>query len=337
MDFSKNTQLDQYLQRLNRILQPSEQLLIDELSQTDVRKQFPTVIKIGLPRTGGTLLTQWALSSGLFYLPTNFLSRFHRVPAVGTLISELIANPELDYRSEFSDVKRIVEFSSDIGKTRGLLAPHEFWYFWRSYLHLPDVPVTDAEFVEFSRFPEFNAAVLAMQAITQKPLFLKGHLVNFYLDAVIDRFDNFVFFHMRRNLVDVAKSLYRARIKWTGTENAWFSHKPRQYDQLKDLEPIEQVAGQVYFIEAEIESKRSTLGDRYLSVDYETICNEPRKTFDELVVAINKFSDTRIDRPYQGPEEFHPSARSEPDLDEKFRSAFRTFYNNYGPLQADAT
>jgi hypothetical protein len=167
--FAKNQKLDEFLPKLSQALLPTETRLEEEYTQTG--KKIPTVVKIGLPRVGGTLLTQWAASFDRFYLPSNFLSRFYAVPCTGALIEELLRNPAYDYKDEFSDINRQIQFSSDIGKTKGILSPHEFWYFWRHRLFLPDIPTTHEEFVEKSDFNAFNRSLHALKGIVRKPVF----------------------------------------------------------------------------------------------------------------------------------------------------------------------
>jgi hypothetical protein len=329
--FEKNEALDEFLQQLNRALLPAEDLLRDEARTLE--KSFPTVIKIGLPRTGGTLLTQWALATGTFYLPSNLLSRFFLTPSVGALIVKLISDPSLDYRDEFIDVNRAISFSSEIGKTKGLLAPHEFWYFWRNHLHLPDVPTSLTEFEQRSDFSRFNLSIRSIQAISGRPLFLKGHLVNFYLPVIESRAENFLYLHLRRDLGAVALSLYKARVKWQGSVDRWFSHKPRQYDMIKDLSPEHQVAGQVYFIEKEIEDAKDLLGDRHVTIDYHTLCKDPKGTFEALHRQISKYSRVDVPGRYEGPESFQPSEPADSHVLAKLKKAIETFYDRFGSLE----
>ncbi len=329
--FDKNKSLDQFLIEMNQALWPSEQALEEQYARRG--QAFPTVLKIGLPRVGGTLLTQWAASSGAFYLPSNFLSRFYGAPCTGALITELLRNPSYDYRDEFSDVNRQTGFSSDIGKTSGLLAPHEFWYFWRHRLHLPDVPVENSEFLEKSDLAQFHRSLDALKGIVARPLFLKGHLVNFYLDAFSRSGGNFVYFHLKRDLLDVAQSLYFARLKWHGSDSIWFSHKPREFQEIKHLDPVHQVVGQVYFIERTILEVAETLGDRYLAFDYEQLCKKPAKVHGELLNAVSAFSQSGLEGTgYSGPESFTFSSHPDPELRPYMESALAYFQHKYGFL-----
>jgi hypothetical protein len=329
-DFKKNTKLEDYLVRLGGALAPAEQVILANKVQVD--SPHPTVIKIGSPRVGGTLLTQWAASGNAFFNPTNFLSRFYQTPVIGTLINQMLADQNLDYCNEFSDIKRDVEFASEIGKTSGLLAPHEFWYFWRNFLHLPDVPSSDEAFLTHSNFTSFAKSLKGMQAIAKRSLFLKGHLINFYLESFFSKVPDVFFFYLKRNIRDTARSLYKARIAWTGSEENWFSHKPRQFDLLKQLDPVKQVVGQVYFIEKEIQSKLSFLDKFCFITSYDELCQSPAETYRDLVTRISSVFGVELDTLYTGPKVFLPVQYCETDLDEKIDSAIKYFSDNYGSL-----
>ena len=328
--FAKNQKLDKFLIKLNQALLPTETKLEEEYA--DKGKQLPTVIKIGLPRVGGTLLTQWAASSGSFYLPSNFLSRFYAVPCTGVLIEKLLRNPEYDYKDEFSDINRDIQFFSDIGKTSGLLALHEFWYFWRHRLHLPDIPTTQEKFIKKSNLYTFNHSLNALKGIIGKPLFLKAHLVNFYLESFSKHVDNFIYFHLKRNLLDVAQSLYFARLKWHQNENKWFSHKPRNFHSLKVLDPIYQVVGQVYFIEKATLQAIPTLGDRCFEASYRDLCESPEDVYKRLTAVIQKKTQFQISDAYCGEKKFNFKSNPDPLLRPKMEKALDYFISNYGKL-----
>jgi hypothetical protein len=331
--FHKNNKLDLYLTKLGASLAPAEKAILNNPEQTN--SNYPTVIKIGSPRVGGTLLTQWAASGSAFFNPTNFLSRFFKTPVIGTLINELLSNPNFDYRDEFADIQRNLRFSSDIGKTSGLLAPHEFWYFWRHFLHLPDVPTTDEEFLKHSDFDSFSKSLKGMQAITGKSLFLKGHLINFYLEAFLTKVPDVFFFYLKRDIRDTALSLYKARIKWTGSAQNWFSHKPRSFGVLQEFDPVKQVVGQVYFIEKEIQSKLSNLSERCFSATYEDLCRHPSKIYKELVGRVNRITGSDLDPTYTGPNEFSTSQHHATELDVQIEDAINYYFEQFGPLCND--
>ena len=330
MTYDKNQVLEEYLRDMASALQPSEEKLLEDLSGAG--SELPTVIKIGSPRVGGTLLTQWASSGNLFYNPTNLHSRFYAVPVVGALLNRLLSDPDLDYRDEFGDLNREVKYGSSIGKTNGVLAPHEFWYFWRHFLHITDVPSKADVFLEKSDFDRFGRSIQGIQKIQGKSLFLKGHLVNFLLEPFHSRINNVVYFHLKRSIIDTARSLYRARVEWTGSEQNWFSHKPPEYEELRLMDPYHQVIGQIYFIEREIHRVAPLLGAAYYSVDYEAFCGEPAKVYSQICEVMNSKSTERLSSEYWGPTEFIASKKSSPELDGELMKALDYFMEKYGEI-----
>jgi LPS sulfotransferase NodH len=331
MTFQKNASLEELLAQLSRVLEPAEQRLREELAIK--HKVHPTIIKIGSPRVGGTLLTQWVAASGGISVPTNFLSRFYAAPAIGALIYEMLTNPRFDYKGEFSDLMSRDHFKSDVGKTAGFSGAHEFWYFWRHRLHLPDVPCSTDEFLTKSNLSDFNQALSALQAISGKPYFLKGHLVNFYLKKAGDRFENCVYLHLRRDLLHTVRSLYKARISWTGTDTQWFSHKPPQFESLRSIAPVRQVAAQIYLIEKEMAEAKNALGSRYLTLTYEELCLTPAESYEKLVEHVNRHAEHPISRAYHGPKSFPFSASRDDSLDPQIEQALTWCEKTFGTIQ----
>lgn len=330
MTYNKNQSLEEYLRYMASVLQPSEDKLLDGLSGGS--SGLPTVIKIGSPRVGGTLLTQWAASGNLFYNPTNLHSRFYAVPVVGALLNRLFSDPDLDYRDEFGDICREIGFDSSIGKTPGILAPHEFWYFWRHFLHITDVPCDDKTFLEKSELSKFRKSLDGIQQVVGRSLFLKGHLVNFLLEPFSSQVSNVIYFHLKRSVIDTSRSLYRARVEWTGDARSWFSHKPPQYEVLSKMDPYHQVVGQIYFIEREMQRVAEILGDRYFESSYVEFCRNPESIYLQLADRMNGLSDSEITAEYSGPSEFLASQKSSSELDRKLESALAFFIREYDEI-----
>ena len=132
---------EDFLGRLNEALQVGER----GFSEGNAAPQRPLVLVVGPPRSGTTVTMQWLSTLG-FGVPTNLLARMYRAPHLGGLIQNLLTDPSYNYRNEL-DVWSGEEYQSEAGKTNGLLAPHEFFYFWRQYIPL-DVarPLRDDEF-----------------------------------------------------------------------------------------------------------------------------------------------------------------------------------------------
>jgi len=79
--------------------------------------------------------------------------------------------------------------------------------------------------------------------------------------------------HIRRDPLYVAQSTLVARMKRYGSRNVWWSLRPKEYEQLKELDPLEQVVGQVCYSRKRIEECLARVpAERKLSIDYESLC-----------------------------------------------------------------
>lgn len=330
MSFEKNMKLEEILKKINNLLEPVEKEQL-ELLGSDF--SWPTVLQIGAPRCGTTFFTQWIALNKIFANPTNFLSRFYKVPYIGSLIYEMLVNPKYNYKDEFFDIANTFEFRSEIGKTKGFNAPHEFWYFWRNHFYFPDVPVSDNEFLKNANFKSFNQELSLIQQVFNKPFTLKAHIVNWYLRSVSENMKNAIYIHISREPVANIRSLMKARKNWKGDLNQWFSWKPFEFDLIKNLDVYHQVAGQIYFIEKTILENREYLGDRYLMFSYEDLCNNPEEIFYKIINKVNQFSHRKIEKPYEGEKKFTISNPKTEFDDKKIAKSYKYFIDNYGALR----
>ena len=126
-EFRKSEILEDLLSELTSILGPAE---AEAIRQFEMPK-YPVIMIMGAGRCGSSLLLQWLANTGVFAYPTNILSRFYGAPYIGAKIQQILT--EHDHNAEIFDLSKEDLFSSDQGKTKGALAPNEFWYFWRRY------------------------------------------------------------------------------------------------------------------------------------------------------------------------------------------------------------
>ncbi|HRX04698.1 MAG TPA: sulfotransferase, partial [Anaerolineae bacterium] len=126
----RNPRLEALLDEISGLLGPVE----SEVAARYHMPAYPVVLVMGLPRCGSTLTMQWLAASGRFGYPSNLLSRFYAAPYVGARIQQLLTDPQFSFGDELHDLASAVGFDSTLGKTRGALAPNEFWYFWRRFI-----------------------------------------------------------------------------------------------------------------------------------------------------------------------------------------------------------
>ena len=127
------------LKELNEALGEAEKSIIAGYSEP----KHPVVLIVACARSGSTLMLQWLAGTGFFAYPTNLLSRFYAAPYIGARIQQLLTDPRYNFRDEFADYVPENTFTSDLGKTRGILAPNEFWYFWRRFFHFGEIQTLD--------------------------------------------------------------------------------------------------------------------------------------------------------------------------------------------------
>jgi hypothetical protein len=117
------------------------------------------------------------------------------------------------------------------------------------------------------------------------------------------------------------------RVRQLGSREVWYSFKPREYDSLKNLDSIGQVAGQVYFLNKGIEEGlRQIDSSRSLQVTYEHFCRSPKAVFKEIKGKM-AHQGYKLDGGYAGPENFESSNKIRlPERDaKKIIEAYRKF------------
>ncbi|MFT5232592.1 MAG: hypothetical protein ACI9UQ_000614 [Candidatus Krumholzibacteriia bacterium] len=302
----------------------------DAALTADTKPTLPTVFLVGCARSGTSLALQWLSSLGQFSWPTNFISRFYAAPWVGERVQQMLTNPDYDFRGELT-LDRPSDpdpFVSHLGKTHGLLAPNEFWYWWRRFL--PEAAsshyLSDDQLAQIDS-PRLCAELAAWQAVTHKPLAMKALIMNWNLPWLAEAVPGSVFIHITRDRFMNTQSLLEARRDFHGTAETWYSFRPPQYDQLKDLAPVEQVAGQIHHTESAVTAGLARIApERQLTLAYEDLCANPLQVYEE----IRKMMATQgcpLPASYEGPESF--AANGQIRLDEADQAAVHRAWQAY--------
>ncbi|MBI1283651.1 MAG: sulfotransferase family protein [Thiobacillus sp.] len=317
--FSRNLRLEALLKDINTSLWISEEKILGSYQAMN----FPVVLIMGPMRSGTTLLMQWLANMDIVAYPTNLLSRFYQVPIIGAKIQLLLTDPDYNFRDELGEFVQQAEYKSENGKTKGVLGPNEFWYFWRRFLVESTRDVwSDDELRQSMDTQTMLAELAGMMDVFKKPFAAKGMLFNYnipFLDSILEKV---VFVQIKRDPVANVASVLDARKRQLGSEGAWYSFKIPEYEQLKTLDPVVQAAGQVHFINQAVSKGLAEVADeRKFSVDYEEFCANPAHLFVSLCDKLGY-----ADRPYTGPESFRTSR----DLGERERAAIATALARFG-------
>lgn len=298
VDFSRNTNLEFLLRELNDLLSFSEKKILDDY----YLPKFPIVFIVGPIRSGTTLMMQWLANSGIVSYPSNLLSRFYAAPIIGAKIQLLLTDPRYNFRDELSELMSSIEYSSENGKTKGVLAPNEFWYFWRRFLADSERDVWSDEELELTMDVKTMVSELAgVMDVYQKPFVAKGMLFNYNISFLNSIFEKALFVQMKRDIVTNVASVLDARKRQLGAESAWYSFKIPEYEQLKNLDPITQVVGQVMCNDRAVSKGLQAVPDeKKIVVNYEDFCATPKDFFQEITRKIGVENDSI----YTGPCKF---------------------------------
>jgi len=304
--FQRNKSLEILLAEVNENLWAVEKGLLPGSSP-----KLPMVFVVGPLRSGSTLLMQWLASLGIFSYPTNLLSRFYNAPILGAKLQLLLADERYNFRDELKDFSSNVDFNSENGKTKGALAPNEFWYFWRRFLPFPNdldyMPTK--ELLKASDTKTMIAEFAGMMNVFQKPMALKAMILNYNIDFLDRLFEKAIFIHIKRDPLTNIASALDARKRQLGSIDKWYSFKIPEYNELKKLNPYEQVAGQIYYINEAVEKGLANVAEhKKMTVNYEDFCESPSQVYDTLCDKLKK-NELRISQPYNLQEKFELSRK----------------------------
>jgi hypothetical protein len=304
--YKRVSALEELLNELNSNLADANE---NYLKDSDER--FSKIFLMGPHRSGSTLFMQWLANTGLAAYPTNMLSRFFGAPLVGAKIQQLLTDPRYNFRNEILDFSSDVSFSSENGKTTGALAPNEFWYFWRRFLPFDELDYMPAdELREKANLARFRDELNALANIFEKPFAMKGMIMNQNIPELSEQFEKFLFIWIRRDPLFNIQSALEARKRQYGDINTWYSFKIKEYPDLKDLDPLESVAGQIAAINHSVEQGIAALPDsNKLVIQYEDFCQRPEYYYREIVSRIRNQGGINSEQvqEYSGAENFSSS------------------------------
>ena len=292
--FARVSDLEALLKDLNGALTCAN----DQYLEHSVER-YSKIFVMGPLRSGTTLFTQWLASTGLVAYPTNLLSRFYGAPLVGAKIQQLLTDPRYNFRNEILDFNSQINFTSDNGKTKGALAPNEFWYFWRRFVPFEKLDyMPPNELREKANLSGLRNELNALANIFEMPFAMKGMIMNQSIPALAKQFDKPLFIWIHRDPIFNIQSALEARRRQYGDINTWYSFKIKEYPHLKELDPLESVAGQIAAINCSVERGIASLPEENkLVVPYESFCENPKYYYNEIIRRLDKQNGRGLERP----------------------------------------
>ncbi|NWK56815.1 sulfotransferase [Verrucomicrobiaceae bacterium N1E253] len=265
--FRKSENLETTLSRINQCITGTE-------LNPATRPQMPLMLIMGCPRSGSTLLMQNLSRLGCFGYPSNLIARFYGNPAFGCEVQKALV--DYDKEDQMGIKTQQLEFESQLGRVKGALAPSEFWYYWRRFFHFGEIQKLDDSQLHSVDSDAFLQGLASMESSLGKPLVMKGMLMNWHIDYLLNISERFVFTHIRRDLFSVAQSILESRVHYYGNRKTWWSFKPPEYPELAELGAIEQAAAQaVYTHHAVSMGMQLVPQSRSIEIDYLSLCQSP--------------------------------------------------------------
>lgn len=302
-EHQKSETMEKLMKEVNSLLLPIEL----QVTESYNKNKYPVVLIMGAPRSGTTLLLQWLASLGHFAYPTNILSRFYDAPYIGAKIQLMLTKH--DFNNEIFDFNETVPFTSRLGKTKGALAPNEFWYFWRRFFHFGEIQRLTEDELKAVDQKKFVAEIAAIEAAFEKPVAMKGMIVNWNIPFIASIMEKVLFIHIERHPFYNIQSLMKARMDYYGDLRGWYSFKPPEYTELKNRNPYEQVAGQIYYTNKAVKAGFAAVKEeRVLNIAYEDFCSSPEKVYGEIVRKF-RLQGHRLDEAYNGAARFENANR----------------------------
>ncbi|HSS65598.1 MAG TPA: sulfotransferase [Gammaproteobacteria bacterium] len=258
------------LDTANSLLAPVDALFAPRADGVDEGGRC--VFVLGAPRSGTTLVYQIITQQFDVAYLTGVMNYLYGMPNLWARVSKhRVGRPPPIFESRY-------------GKTPGVFAPAEpanFWFRWFPRDGI-DGNYLAAEALSGDKLIQLRNALNCMIRIHQKPMAFK----NVYLDMVIPilakALPRACFVFLRRDMLWNCHSLVLARRR-QGLENRWWSVRPPGYRKLL-AEPLWKQAAQQVLRTREIIERdlRDSAEGRFLEVEYEALCDDPRSVLARL-------------------------------------------------------
>jgi hypothetical protein len=241
---------------------------IERTCSTEYELRYSPTFIIGPLRSGTTLVRQlvaWAIPTSYFTNLTR--SSWHH-----------LGYPLPITTARLAKWLRLTRYSpsyeSNYGYTTGLGRPCEASELWNYWFRTKNTAV-DPEGLSAEQERLVYRAVAATERIFDRPFVNKTVDLSIRIRAVVKIFPSALFVQVFRDPLDVAQSIYKARVI-DFPEREYFSTKPRECEDISGKSIVEQVCEQVYYVEKNIAFERSIVGeDRFLPVRYKDVCDRP--------------------------------------------------------------
>ncbi len=230
---------------LSPLISVFERKVFSHYSELALKHQ--PVFIIGAPRTGSTILYQVITNELDVLYIDNLACSLHRNIFFGVWLSRKIfkSKPHNNFMAEHGNTSKY-----------GAHAPSEcgsFWYRWMP----KDRHFVDEGDISDKAIREIRQEITSIINYHDKPLVFKNLNAALRMRVLSKIFPKAKFIWIKRDPLYVSQSILKAREKVNVDICKWWSLMPENHDSLKKLTAVEQIVGQVYFVEQQIEKDKN--------------------------------------------------------------------------------
>jgi len=315
--YEKVPEQEQLLHDINRLLGPCEEAFTAGMDEPP----FVTVFLVGTPRCGSTFAAQFFPSAIRMGYVSNLMARFFAAPSVGARLQAVLLDEPTCKAS----------FRAEHGYTREIDATHEFGYFWTRWFDFGETHQVGAETLARVDTAALRREIAGMQAAFDAPMFFKNLICGCHIEFLASAVPRSLFIDLERSPLCAAESILRSRREANGNPDEWWSLRPAEYTWLKDLDPFEQIAGQILCTRRRIEQQLAALPEsRLVRLTYESLCRQPQTAADRLAEKLQALGSPaemrgQIDEAY----DYRDADRALPNR-ERFEEAFAAIRRRIG-------
>ena len=244
-----------------------------------LKKRFqcssPQLFITGLPRSGTTLIYQYIVHRLNVAYFTHGVGSYPDAPCLTTYIQHKAYGR---YQSAFK---------SNYGKESGAVAPREAGEWWCRFFDLDNYVETDSLTKEDTLL--LQNTIACVQKIFGGVAFVNKNVKHLLrIKALHKTFPNSKFLIVDRDIADVAISILRGRYNNLPDATQWWSVRPPDYNQLKDLPIGEQIANQCLSLKLKMEKDLLKIpSENIIRICYEDFCSNPEELISKIKFYLN--------------------------------------------------
>ena len=198
---------------------------------------------------------------------SNFVSRFWLSPIAGWV----------RFAGAQEVVRSSISLSSKFGATTGAAAPHEFGYFWRTWLDLQKSDCLGAGEISNAYWSVIRSECTAIAGWFGAPLVMKNlNAVSYQIAAIAAVMPQARFLHVVRDRERTIQSILNARRTIGKGEGRWWSVRPPAWESWQTLPAREQVELQVDHIRGAVSHALAALpSERSVALELDEFLGDP--------------------------------------------------------------